>query len=230
MNSRATGTGVAVAIPEITVNALFGGVSAERDAVDWRIFAAATNVGFMTIALSPCDAALSVETRRRLLGIFTLEDAEVRKLWRQKFDLSHPNIYRGWFPAQAGTPTCKEGIDLGPDVAYGEGVIDTSDPLREATPLPGEPVLPGWRAAAAGYYCAMERVAVALMQSLARSFGLEDDYFGPAFRGAFQRFGSFGIRPDRLSGRPARVTRTCGLCIRANAAPLVAPPTWIPVL
>jgi isopenicillin N synthase-like dioxygenase len=79
MNSRATGTGVAVAIPEITVNALFGGPSAERDAVDWQIFAAATNVGFMTIALSPCDAALSVESRRRLLGIFTLEDAEVRK-------------------------------------------------------------------------------------------------------------------------------------------------------
>ncbi len=196
MNTTAAGAAVPLAIPEIAVDALFGGPPAERDAVDRQIFAAATNVGFMTITLSTSDAALSVETRRRLLRIFTLEDGEIRKLWRQKFDPSHPNIYRGWFPAQTGATTCKEGIDLGPDVAYGEGVIDASDPLREATPLPTESMLPGWRAAVADYYRMMERVAAAVMQSLARGLGLGEDYFGPAFRG--------GISTLRLLRYPPR--------------------------
>ena len=54
--------------------------------------------------------------------------------------------------------TYKEGIDLGPDSLTARSVIDPHDPLREATPLPPETALPGWRAAAAAYFRAMERV------------------------------------------------------------------------
>ncbi|MGT2469124.1 hypothetical protein ACVOMV_38070 [Mesorhizobium atlanticum] len=36
--------------------------------------------------------------------------------------------------------------------------LDACDPLCEATPLPPESALPGWREAAAGYYKAMEKV------------------------------------------------------------------------
>jgi isopenicillin N synthase-like dioxygenase len=60
-------------------------------------------------------------------------------------------------------------------------VVDASDPLREATPLPSEEALPGWRAAVAGYYRSMEKVANALMGSIARGLGLPDRYFDPYF-------------------------------------------------
>jgi isopenicillin N synthase-like dioxygenase len=159
LNTSAASVVFARSIPEIVVDALFGGASPERDAADRQIFAAATRIGFMTIVFSNGSfSALSSTTRGRLLSIFTLDPGEIRKLWRQKFDPSHSNVYRGWFAAQSGAP-------LGPDVAYGDGVIDGSDPLREATPLPAEPALPGWRAAVADYYRAMERVAVALTRS-----------------------------------------------------------------
>jgi hypothetical protein len=86
----------------------------------------------------PIDAA----SRAELLRLFRLEPSAIRPLWRQKFEPSHPNRYRGWFPLQTGFLTAKEGIDLGADVAYGSSVVEAEDPLREATPLPPEDVLP----------------------------------------------------------------------------------------
>jgi len=68
---------------------------------------------------------------------------------------ANPNVYRGWFPRQTGFLTSKEGIDMGPDVAYGPSVVSPGDPLREPTPLPPENALPGWRASVADYYHGM---------------------------------------------------------------------------
>ena len=58
---------------------------------------------------------------------------------------------------------------MGPDVAHADAAHDPTDPLLERTPLPAEAALPGWRAAAAHYYQAMEKVGAALMASIARS-------------------------------------------------------------
>ena len=63
-------------------------------------------------------------SRRALLRLFDLPAGETRKLWRQKFDPAHRNVYRGWFPLQNGHETYKEGIDLGPDLAYGPEAVD----------------------------------------------------------------------------------------------------------
>jgi isopenicillin N synthase-like dioxygenase len=193
---RQDAAGTMAAIPEIAVDGLFCNRSADRDRVDRQILAAATRVGFMTITLPAGDAALSIETRQRLLSIFGMEESEIRNLWRQKFDPAHRNVYRGWFPAQTGAATWKEGIDLGPDIVYGGNVVHASDPLREATPLPAERTLPGFRAAVADYYRAMERVARALMQSLARGLGLDEEFFEQAFHR--------GISTLRLLRYPSR--------------------------
>jgi isopenicillin N synthase-like dioxygenase len=170
-----------VTVPQIDISALFRPAGRARDAVDCAIAAAAGGIGFMTISGLPPSTPLGGEARAALLEIFALEPAMLRPLWRRKFEPANANIYRGWFPQQPGNVTCKEGIDLGADVRYGVQVASADDPLREPTPLPAEALLPGWRGAVATYYAAMERVCVVLMQSIARSLGLEEHFFDAAF-------------------------------------------------
>ena len=118
-----------------------------RDDTDRAILAAAHQIGFLNIVGLPPQMPLGARHRWDLLRIFALDPAAQRRLWRQKFEPANPNVYRGWFPLQPGNVTAKEGIDLGADVLHGTEVIRAGDPLREATPLPTEPSLPGWRAA-----------------------------------------------------------------------------------
>lgn len=192
-------------IPRIDVAALFAGPSPQRDRVDAAILAAARESGFMTIGGLPADLPMDAAHRRALLRIFDLPPDEARKLWRQKFAAHHRNIYRGWFPLQNGAETYKEGIDLGPDIAYGADRVDAQDPLREATPLPPEAALPGWREAAASYFRAMERVGAALMHALARGLGLPESIFDAAFAGGIStlRLIRYPVRPpESMAGVP----------------------------
>ncbi|HME41103.1 MAG TPA: 2OG-Fe(II) oxygenase family protein [Steroidobacteraceae bacterium] len=137
--------------------------------------------GFMVVRGLPPDVPSGRIVRADLLRLFQLPVTETRKLWRQKFDPTHANVYRGWFPLQTGFLTAKEGIDIGPDVVHGNAVVRTGDPLREPTPLPPEESLPGWREAAAAYYRGMEKVSQALMRAIARGLTLEEHFFDPAF-------------------------------------------------
>jgi isopenicillin N synthase-like dioxygenase len=168
-------------IPRINVAPLFTGPSPARDAVDAAIRAAAQGAGFMSIGGLPRDLPVDAAARRALLKIFTLPETETQRLWRQKFAATQPNVYRGWFPLQNGAETYKEGIDLGPDLAYGAARLAQDDPLREATPVPAEAALPGWRDAAAAYFKAMETIGGVLMRSIARGLGLPEAQFDAAF-------------------------------------------------
>jgi len=178
-------------IPAIDIAALFRGASPGRDGVDSALAAAARETGFLTVTGLPSDA-LATATRKRLLAIFALSDAEKRALCRRSFAPENPNVYRGWFPLQDGHPTHKEGIDIGPDLVRPIS-HDPADPLTEPTPLPD---LPEWRAAAAEYYRAMEATGARLMQSLARGLGLDEAAFDAAFRN--------GISTLRLIRYPVR--------------------------
>lgn len=169
-------------IPLVDAAPLYTADPNAQAAADRQLFAAARDTGFVCIQGLPGDLPLSPAARARLLGIFALEDASKRRLSRRKFAPGNRNVYRGWFPAQSGNLTSKEGIDLGGDVAHGPQLIVMGDPLREASPLPTDAELPGWREAAAQYYRAMERIAATLMHSLARSLTVPADYFDAAFR------------------------------------------------
>jgi isopenicillin N synthase-like dioxygenase len=183
-------------VPRIDISALFSDQPA-RAATDAAVIAAAGSSGFMTICGLPPEVPIDAASRRALLRLFDLPADETRKLWRQKFDPTHRNVYRGWFPLQNGHETYKEGIDLGPDIAFGADVVDPSDPLREATPLPPEAALPGWHEATARYFRAMERVAQVLMHALARGLGLPERIFDDSFAG--------GISTLRLIHYPLRL-------------------------
>jgi isopenicillin N synthase-like dioxygenase len=169
-------------IPLVDVAPLF---DTKRTA--WRIHdralaAAAHETGFVCIRGLPREAVPGPAERARLRAIFGLHEAAKRRLYRRKFAPENPNIYRGWFPLQPGNLTSKEGIDIGGDLVYGSAVTMPADPLLEASPLPDEDQLPGWREAVTGYYRAMERVAAVLMRSLARGLGVRSDYFDESFR------------------------------------------------
>jgi isopenicillin N synthase-like dioxygenase len=192
------------AVPIVAIGPLFGPQGPPRDRTDRAIMAAAADVGFLTIAGLPADVPLGPAARAELQRIFTLPGPQLRALWRRKFEPGNANLYRGFFPLQPGNVTCKEGIDLGGDVLHGEAVVTQSDPLRERTPLPVEAVLPGWRRAVAAYYAAMERLCAALMQSIARSMGVEEHFFDAAFHQ--------GLSTLRLIRYPARRAEELATC------------------
>ena len=188
-------------IPSIDIAPLFGPASPQRDAADRRIMRAAETSGFMAVTGLPEDVPHGAATRAGLLRLFSLPEAEKRKLYRRKFDASRPNVYHGWFPLQNGGSTYKEGIDMGPDIAdqgpaHLENNGDPADPLTEKTPLPDEAALPGWRAAAAAYYRGMERTGQLLMRAIARGLNLNEKFFDPYFKN--------GISTLRLIRYPVR--------------------------
>jgi len=168
-----------VDIPLIDVTALFGPAGAARDEVDAAIMRAASGSGFMTVTARPELIPATAAERARLLRVFGLPETQTRRLWRRKFAEENPNVYRGWFPVQQDQPSFKRGIDMGPDIAG--AVASGNDPLREPTPLPPEDVLPGWRADAASYYRAMERLGGVMMRAIARGLGLPGTQFDAAF-------------------------------------------------
>lgn len=183
-------------IPRIDIAPLFGPASRQRESVDRAIKDAASGIGFMTVIGFPGAENLVAARRAMLLSIFSLPEEEKRKLWRWNFDNSKPNVYRGWYPVQEAAVSHKEGIDMGPDVAHGPSCVDPGDPLREATPLPPDGLVPGWREAIAAYYLAMEETGAAIMRSVARGLGLEETIFDPAFAN--------GISTLRLTRYPPR--------------------------
>jgi isopenicillin N synthase-like dioxygenase len=166
-------------IPIVAIGELFEEDVRAWTRADQAFFAAASEVGFVAARGLPVD--VGAQAQSRLLRIFGLSDAQKRRLQRRKFSPENRNVYRGWFPLQPGHLTSKEGIDIGGDVAHGPGMTGCDDPLREASALPEEQTLPGWRADISSYYLAMERIARALMHSLARSLGLPQDYFDLLF-------------------------------------------------
>jgi isopenicillin N synthase-like dioxygenase len=168
-------------IPFVDIGSLFGARCPARDLTDRAIMAAAAEPGFLVASGLPPRVPAGRAARADLLRLFQLPACETRKLWRQKFDAAHPNVYRGWFPLQTGFLTAKEGIDMGADVAYGSSVVRCCDPLREATPLPAADLLPGWHESVSSYYRAMEEVSQALMRSIARGLALDEHYFDQAF-------------------------------------------------
>jgi isopenicillin N synthase-like dioxygenase len=168
-------------IPEIDVSSLFLSEGADRARTDAAILRAAAAPGFFLARNLPRAVPIDRASRLELLRLFDLPESEIRPLWRKKFDPSHANVYRGWFPLQAGFLTSKEGIDLGPDIAYGSPLARSDDPLQEPTPLPREQALPGWREAAACYYHGMIETSRALMHSIARSLHLAENFFDDAF-------------------------------------------------
>ncbi|MGB0505857.1 MAG: isopenicillin N synthase family dioxygenase [Pikeienuella sp.] len=171
----------------INVSPLFGEDTEDRRRTDALIMKAAKGVGFLQITGLLQNELIEAESRDRLKSIFNISDDVKRRLMRVNFNPENSAVYRGWYPAQPGVRSYKEGIDMGPDLAH-EGRVAEDDPLREATPLPTEDEAPGWRAHATEWYKGLEEVGCAIMSSIARGLGLSEDRFAPLFEGGISSF------------------------------------------
>jgi isopenicillin N synthase-like dioxygenase len=183
-------------IPEIDVSSLFESAARDRDPVDRRICQAACDVGFMTITGIPTLAVAGPNVRSSLLRLFRVPEHEQRKLWKRNFAPENPNLYRGWFPLEAGEPRSREGFEIGPDLVRDLPEDGVADLLYEPSVFPPEELLPGWRRDAARCYLAMESIGFALLASLSRGIGIPERIFRDAFRD--------GISTLRLLRYPGR--------------------------
>ena len=182
-------------IPAIDVSPLFDG-SAPSPATERLLCEAACDVGFMTIRGVPEPDAIGDAARASLLRIFALRGDGQRRLWKKNFAPENPNLYRGWFPLEAGEPRSREGFEIGPDLVRTLPDDGSDDLLYEPSVLPSDHEFPGWRDDAARYYEAMERIGYALLAAISRGIGVPERIFRDAFRD--------GISTLRLLRYPAR--------------------------
>ena len=184
-------------IPAIDAASLFGPAAPARDACDRAIAAAARDIGFLSLTGFPDRQMLSPTRRKDLLRIFTIPEEEKRKLFRRNFNPERTNVYRGWYPLQDGVPSYKEGIDMGPDLAHGDAVVDPSDPLsaKQRPCRRRNCCRAGVRQQLrATWHC--RRPGEQLMGAIARGLGLPERIFDAAFEG--------GISTLRLTRFPPR--------------------------
>jgi isopenicillin N synthase-like dioxygenase len=168
-------------VPLIDIEPLFGGPSPARDRTDLAIATAANESGFFTIEGPSDHVPTTVAQRQAMLRVFALDADQQRSLWRNFYEPTNPNIYRGWNPRNADVGV--DIFDMGPDViASRTPLANNDDPLLGATPFPLEESLPGWRNSVSAYYIAMESLGAAIMRSVARSLGVDEHHFDAAFR------------------------------------------------
>ena len=132
-------------VPTIDVSPLFGPNGPDRDDVDRAIVAAANKSGFLSVTGPSEFVPTAVSTREQMLAVFTLAGADQHELWRNFYEPSNANVYRGWSPRSSDVGV--DIYDMGPDVVpeRGGSVGSGKDPLLGATPFPSPSLLPGWR-------------------------------------------------------------------------------------
>lgn len=188
-------------IPLIDIGPLFNPRDPRRTAVDDTLMEASERFGFITVTGFPQRELAGAETRRGLLGLFDAPEAVLRTLSRNVIDPAYPYFDHGYFTKRKAGGSVFDCMEVGPDILRGAAAVDDADLLRRPTLLPPESVLPGWRAALAGYFAAMEKIGAVLMASLARGLGVPGSIFADPF--------ADGISAIRLLRYPPPSTDTC---------------------
>ena len=170
-------------VPLIDISPLFGPPSPNRNSAYRAIAAAANESGFLTIAGPSELVPTAASTRDAMLAVFALRDTSQHALWRNFYEPSNANIYRGWSPRTSDVGV--DIYDLGPDIVPDRNgsAVSGDDPLLGASPVPTPQELPEWHEAVSSYYLAMERLGAAIMRSVARSLDLDERHFDEAFSG-----------------------------------------------
>jgi len=105
---------------------------------------------------------------------------------KARFAMRHGGrAWRGWFPIAgeltSGRPDWKEGLYLGTELPAEHPRVRAGTPLHGANLIPGDDLVPGFRAAIFEY---MERVTAfghRLLEAVALSLGLERTYFSDRY-------------------------------------------------
>jgi polar amino acid transport system ATP-binding protein len=93
--------------------------------------------------------------------------------------------WRGWFALggelTSGRPDWKEGLYLGSELADDHPRVAAGVPLHGRNLVPGDDVLPGFATTIAEWMAQVTALGHRLMQGIARSLGIADDYFASRY-------------------------------------------------
>ena len=166
------------AVPVIDVSALLSMRVGDAARIEAQICEAARGIGFLVVTGVGGDVRIDGPLARDLLAIFSLSEVQKLSMARRKYKAENPWIYRGFFPAEPGAPSYKEGIDIG---VHAHQWPPSSDPLAEVAPLPDATHLPRFSPALAAWTAIMERLGNTLLCVLASGAGLNPETYAREF-------------------------------------------------
>ncbi|MDX1711814.1 MAG: 2OG-Fe(II) oxygenase family protein [Rhodovibrionaceae bacterium] len=170
-------------LPIVDIAPLFEGSTATRADVDERIVHAVRQAGGFVVANYP-DADKVDARARRMLSFFDLDDQIKRAVANRVTNPENPNIYRGYQASlQPGSWAHNEVFDIGPDEPVDGPPLAGMQILAERNVWPEVEPVEGWRRTMRAYYDHMHAVATAIMLSVGRGVGFEDDDILARFQG-----------------------------------------------
>ena len=153
--------------------------TAERAAVARAIEGACRDSGFFYVTGHGIPAGLQERLEAASRRFFALPEAAKRRIAMAKGGAA----WRGWFPLggelTSGKPDRKEGLYLGTELPPDHPRVRAGVPLHGANLWPEE--VPELREAALAWIEATVRAGHALIEGVALSLGLDDEYFARAY-------------------------------------------------
>ncbi|MDH3689133.1 MAG: hypothetical protein OEU36_06580 [Gammaproteobacteria bacterium] len=168
-------------IPVIDISGVYASNSKPRASFDTEIFEACCDVGFFLVVGQPEAARLTQQRLKTFATFFDLPERDKLALGRRQNNPESTNIYRGYFPPLPEERSFKEGIDFGPELPSDSPRFKSGEMLLEPNVWPPEERLPGWRRGILDYLESMRALGQDIMQSIARSLNLTDDWFERSF-------------------------------------------------
>jgi isopenicillin N synthase-like dioxygenase len=152
-------------------------LSASRDIVGREIGEACRAHGFFYVVGHGIEEALGRRLENLSHRFFALPEA-VKAQWAMRLGGS---AWRGWFPLggelTSGRPDWKEGLYLGSELPDEHPRVTAGVPLHGRNLIPGDDVLPAFRATILDYIDQVTRLGHRVMEGIASSLGLPSDYF-----------------------------------------------------
>lgn len=208
-------------IDTVEIGALFGPPGPARDACDAALWKGLRRTGSVVITGYP-DADQVDARARRGLDVFDLPDTDKRPLLTRLAAPENAHYYRGYWPCTPERLLKNDFFDVGPEHPSPGPDLPGMHILTENTPMPDAGALPGWGATVRAHYDHLNGVAQAMIRSIGRSAGFDEEVIDARFGGAHStlRFlsyaagaGQSSIAPDGVAVSAGRHTDASGLSL-----------------
>ena len=188
-------------VARIDIAALFGEDAAARAACDAALWAGLRRTG--AVVLTGYPEADWIDARARTgLAFFAQREAEKRKLATRLCQPGNPNTYRGYHPHDPAGNFRTDFLDIGPAEPAPGPELPGIEIVTEPTPWPETEPAPGWRDAVRDYYATLDRIGKAIMLSLGRSAGFDEDTIHARFDGEHSTLRFLDYPPSGLGPAP----------------------------
>jgi len=166
----------------VDISALFGPPGAARDAADAALWNGLKRTGSVVITGYP-DADKVDHRARTGLKVFDLPQDVQRKMYTARLNPENTNLYRGFWALTPNRRLQNNFYDVGPSVPGAGPDLPGVDFLTEPTPWPEPEPQDGWRDTVQAHFEHLNGVAMAMIASIGRSAGFDDEVIAQRFDG-----------------------------------------------